>query len=205
MLAEADICLEVIVVDDGSDDRSAEIAHGFGGPVRCYSQTNAGLGAARNAGVARARGRFLGFLDADDLWTTPRLGAQLDALAAGDDRVVFGQVRHFVSPDLEPETRAGIHCPSGLHPAPFAGSMLIESRLFERIGRFREDVRAGEFLDWLARANDAGLMSIRLDLEVLARRLHGTNNSIVHAGETRRDLARAIKDSLDRRRASAGS
>ncbi|HEX5852076.1 MAG TPA: glycosyltransferase, partial [Solirubrobacteraceae bacterium] len=57
--------LETIVVDDGSPDRSAEIAAGRPG-VRLIRQKNQGVAAARNAGLAAARGELLAFLDQDD-------------------------------------------------------------------------------------------------------------------------------------------
>jgi glycosyltransferase involved in cell wall biosynthesis len=58
---------EIIVIDDGSADRTAAIARGFGDQVRVVSQPNAGLSAARNAGAERASGEVLLFLDADDV------------------------------------------------------------------------------------------------------------------------------------------
>src|SRR5690242_17253835 len=60
--------VQVVVIDDGSTDRSADIARGFGKRVECKSQANAGIAAARNCGVALARGKYLAFLDADDIW-----------------------------------------------------------------------------------------------------------------------------------------
>jgi hypothetical protein len=71
--------LEVIVVDDGSADETATIAASYPG-VRCIRQQNAGQAAARNAGIRAARGEFIAFLDADDVWLPGKVQAQLDVL-----------------------------------------------------------------------------------------------------------------------------
>lgn len=68
---------EVIVVDDGSTDASADIAQSFGAPVRVVRQTNSGECAARNRGVMEAKGDIIAFLDADDLWHPEKIARQL--------------------------------------------------------------------------------------------------------------------------------
>ena len=71
--------VELIVVDDGSSDRTPEIALSFGDSVRCVRQPHSGIGAALNRGIAMAHGALLAFLDADDLWTENKLALQLEA------------------------------------------------------------------------------------------------------------------------------
>ena len=82
---------EIIVVDDGSADRSAEIAAGYGPSVRVVRQTNEGGSAARNRGLAEARSEYVQFLDADDRLAATKFAAQLPALVDGSaDLVVCG-------------------------------------------------------------------------------------------------------------------
>ena len=76
-LAQSDRDLELIVVDDGSSDDSVAIARACPDVrVRTIAQPHRGLGAARNAGMRAARGWYIAFLDADDVWMPDKLGRQ---------------------------------------------------------------------------------------------------------------------------------
>ena len=84
---------EVILVDDGSADRSGVICDEYADQYDCISvihQKNQGVSAARNAGIAAAKGEYVPFLDGDDLWV-PELLAHMDVCASGTPDVVeFG-------------------------------------------------------------------------------------------------------------------
>jgi len=79
---------EVIVVDDGSTDHSGEIVGQYSDPrIRLITQANAGPGAARNCGLAEAKGEYVAFLDADDEWLPTFLEKCLDVLERPGRRV----------------------------------------------------------------------------------------------------------------------
>lgn len=74
--------VEVIVVDDGSTDNTAEVIKGLKSEVRYIYQENMGLSEARNTGLRAARGEFIAFLDADDLFTEGVLASHLQVFEA---------------------------------------------------------------------------------------------------------------------------
>ena len=80
VLAQSLAADEVIVVDDGSTDETASIVAGYGARVRYVCQSNGGVAAARNHGARLASGRWLAFVDSDDLWRPRKLELQLGVL-----------------------------------------------------------------------------------------------------------------------------
>ena len=193
---------ELIVVDDGSDDGSGDIAQGFE-EVRYIRQPRGGNGAARNRAVEAASGDFFAFLDADDRFVPDKLERQMTALAAdGELDMVFGHVREFVSPELSDEERQGIRPPA---PAPLPWTapnlMLIRRASFEQVGGFSTSLRVGVTVDWFARASEAGLRSLVLPEVVLERRLHTQNNGL-RERDARSQYLHVLKAAMDRRRAT---
>lgn len=85
---QAGVKLEVIVVDDGSTDDSVSTIRQNFPSVTLIQQPNAGVAAARNAGLSAARGRWVAFIDADDCWLAGKLQTQLKLLAAHPDALL---------------------------------------------------------------------------------------------------------------------
>jgi glycosyltransferase involved in cell wall biosynthesis len=187
--------LEVIVVDDGSTDDSFDTATKFGSPVRLVSQAAQGVAAALNHGVQQSSGGLLAFVDADDLWTPGKLNRQAALLAEqpGLD-AVFGHAEHFRGDDPTVITIRA-------QPAYSKGTMLIRRAAYDRAGAFSSEWRLGEFVDWYARAVDAGVSSVMLPDVLLLRRVHDNNMGVLHRAD-HGDYARVLKAVLDRRRAT---
>lgn len=191
---------EIIVVDDGSTDKSAKIIEQYIPSVQYAHQSHNGSGAARNLGIELAHGNFFSFLDADDTWMKEKLTYQMEAFKndPGLD-MAFGHIINFYSPDLPEHMKNKIFCPSEKMPGLSAGSMLIKKEAFFRAGAFQTNWQLGEFIDWYIRAKECGLTSFMVPEVVLRRRLHADNMGI-RDRDSRNDYVRILKAFLDRRR-----
>lgn len=194
--------LEVLVVDNASTDASASVVAAFPS-VRCLRLERKGVSRALNHGIAHSQGSFLAFLDADDLWAPHKLTAQLDVfLREPATDIVFGQVRQFVSPELDDAARAKLDVREEVMPGRVRGSLLIRRDSFDRVGPFEVDTNFAEFIDWYMRAQDAGLREVMIPEVLMLRRIHGGNMSFTEQAR-RVDYVRVLKRGLDRRRRGA--
>jgi glycosyltransferase involved in cell wall biosynthesis len=204
VLGQGRACEQVIVVDNDSTDRSAEIARSFGSAVEVFFEPRRGIGPARNAALRAARGEYVAFLDADDLWDEAKTGLQLAAFEADPElQLVFGQVRQFVSPDLGVEEAADLSVPADPQPGLYIGAMLASRTAIDAVGAWPEEVKVSDGLSFLLRAGELDLKRAMLAETVTLRRVHGANHSLRNWGE-RTEFAQFLKRSLDRRLGSAG-
>jgi len=116
VLAQTYPNVEIIVVDDGSKDGSGDLVEQFvhrksneGHRISYFTQPNQGASAARNTGIAKAQGKYIGFLDSDDVWLPEKLDWQLKAL------------EHFKDECYACVTDARLVDHSGLDRASFEG------------------------------------------------------------------------------------
>ncbi|MDR3474668.1 MAG: glycosyltransferase family A protein [Devosia sp.] len=178
--------LEIIVVDDGSADDSADLAERHAMRPRVIRRPALGHPAALNEGMRQSTGRYLALLDCDDIWPADRLKSMLAAFEVHEPPdIVFGRM---VNTDLElrPVGEAG--------PARLLTAALVRRTAALAVGDFRTDVAHGSAVDWISRATALGLRFSAVDELVLFRRVHGENVGIRERRLASQDMLRVIRD-----------
>ncbi len=159
-LAQTYLQREILVVNDGSTDTTAQVLAEYGNSIRVLTQPNGGLSSARNLGISEAKGEFLAFLDADDYWLPEKLARQVTCLQQ-DPSLGFCSTRtQVVSPDGQPMNTWD--CPKMestllrtlfLRHASIPGSgsgVMARSYLFKQAGLFDTQLRSLEDIDmWM--------------------------------------------------------
>lgn len=171
VLAQDHRPLEVVVVDDGSDDGSADIAETFSG-VRVLRRPNQGPAAARNAGIAASSAPLITFCDADDRYRPHKVGAQADYLCAHPE-VGCVLVHHEVFIDPEVTRPAWLFDDDGVQPE----SAMTRRSVVDSCGAFDPQLRFGEGMEWLVRLRTNGVTIGVLPDVLVDRRIHGSNLS----------------------------
>ncbi|WP_157219960.1 glycosyltransferase [Flavisphingomonas formosensis] len=189
--------LEIIVVDDGSEDAIEDAVAGLPVDVRFFRQENNGPAAARNRGIRDASGDYIAFLDVDDLWPADNLVSLLDQMEEQAD-VVLGRGQLARGRGANGQDFEFIGNPDEAFPY-YIGAALFRRDVFRRIGLFDRDLRFGEDADWFNRAAEGKAVVQRLDqMTLIVRRHEGNmtrNKSVVELNSLR-----AFKKALDRRR-----
>jgi glycosyltransferase involved in cell wall biosynthesis len=180
--------LETIVIDDGSADRSAEIARAHRVGARVVSRQASGQPAALNAGLELAGKDFIALLDSDDVWPQGRLANMLRMFDSDPgNEMVYGQMVN-TNDALEP-----IQAPLATRLLPCS---LVRRAVFARVGRFRTDVQHATSVDWMIRAATMKIRMAPLESVVLLRRVHASNFSVRDGA--RRDLLRIVREHRER-------
>lgn len=158
VLAQRGVDFELIVVDDGSSDGTAELlAAEFGDSVRVLRSDNRGVSAARNLGARVSSGELLAFLDSDDLWLAEKLRLQVAFFRENPDASICQTEEVWLRHGTRVQQRSHQRKPSGwifepsLHQCLVgASSVVLRRSLFDQHGGFDESLPACEDYDlWL--------------------------------------------------------
>jgi hypothetical protein len=163
--------VEIIVVDDGSNDSTCEILQKFGDAITVLQQRNAGPAAARNRGIATAQGEFVAFLDSDDIWLPTKLERQVSLLERfgesvpccltnimmhWNDRKISAFDISWLNPDCEEGLWTNADEILATRFVLFNQGIMIRRRVLDRVGRFNENLRLLEDSELSLRLSLAG-------------------------------------------------
>jgi glycosyltransferase involved in cell wall biosynthesis len=192
--------LEVLVVDDGSTDNSAQIARSYG-QVHCIQQPNQGVSAARNAGIAASHGEFISFLDQDDVWAREKLSVQAGYLLQHREvGYAIARQRFFLEPGTKRPPWLKEEFLEGDQVGYLPGTLVVRTTVFDQIGAFDVAYGISSDSDWFTRAKDAGIAMAILPEVLLCRRIHSGNLSS-EVQQIQAELLKLLRTSVARQRA----
>jgi len=203
VLAQTYRPIEIVVVDDGSTDGSAEVAKGFHDNIRYVFQPNSGSPAARNTGLRMANGNVISFIDADDLWSNNKLSLQLKHLDNNSSaEIVLGHLQ-FLLYRITDSNKHGWEVSSDPQITLNLGSGVFRKSVFDKVGLFDETLHYCDDWDWFMRAKELGVsMLIHKEVTLLYRRHKHNLTNQKKMGDSY--LIRIFKNSIDRRRQKSG-
>ncbi len=199
ILAQDYPALEIIVIDDGSSDRTLNILSSYGNRIRVLQQANKGSAAARNLGVASATGAYIAFLDADDYWFPGKVGQQVAALQATGCRMAYSNFKfwHAVdevwpqpskmlaaqdAPAFGSVEKRWVYADLLLDCLVWTSTVMVEKAVLLAVGGFDEQLRKGQDYDLWLRLSRVVEMAAMPWVTALYR-IHG--ESITHAPNAR--------------------
>lgn len=203
--------LEVVVVDDGSTDDTFLVVERFiqkqncaDFKVVCVRQENRGVSAARNEGIRKCRGAFIGFVDADDVLTPERTSVLQSLLVGAPSDIAYGRTERFWKNEEVVDLISGNQscCATNVERVemqplikfvPPVWANLMRRELVAKVGLFREDLTYAEDYEYIARVRCQHPVVMRTDLVVsLYRRTVGSVTETRGAASLQSEL-RAFK------------
>ena len=188
--------VEIIVVDDCSNDTTVEIAKLFDCKIVRHDVSK-GPVAGKNSGLKVAAGKYVMFHDHDDVMRDGVLQKLYDEISSNNDiSAVEAKVQDFYSPDLSEEERLKTPIKQEPYWGLFTGAILIKKEVFDNIGYFGENVQAGEIIEWQSKMDAANLKVKKIDIVSTDRRLHSTNFGKTNKGTEFKDYASILRARL---------
>lgn len=190
--------MEIIVVDDVSQDDTAQIAESFGCIVLKH-QVSKGPTIAKNTALKIAKGKYIMFHDHDDVMNKNVLFQMLEEVQQNKEiSAVMAQMKDFFSPELSDEEKKKIILRIEPYFGLFSGATLMKREVFDVIGFFDENIKAGEIIDWTAKMNERNLKIRKLNFVAANRRIHNSNYGRTNKENEFKDYAAILRSKIKR-------
>lgn len=200
VLAQSHPVADIVVVNDGSTDGTAEVLRPYGDRLTVIDVPNGGVARARNLGLARTRGELIALLDADDVWRAHKLSAQIDALrrhpdvdftccdyesvhpTAGPRETHFEHIRRQHAPGFNRVVPRPVRTLIDVNFVGTCSNVLFRRSLLSRVGLFDTRLRQAEDYDlWLRMATTGNFY---LQSDVLLEKITHDRNLTLRYDET---------------------
>lgn len=191
--------IEILVIDNGSNDRTGQIARSFSS-VRYFFSNQADTALARNRGIEEARGEFLAFLDQDDVWTPHKLKKQFSFLETNPqiEGVVCFQ-KMILQPGHEKPHWLKREFLETEQPAYLPSALLVRRTALEKTTFFDPIYSLSSDVDWFFKAKHTGIQVEMLPEPLVIRRIHRENTSN-RCSQIQKEILSVIRSSLQKRR-----
>ena len=149
--------IELIIIDDGSDDNTQELLCAYKNKIMVLTQENSGVSDARNAGIKKSKGDFIALLDSDDAWDKRKISCQVDFFKQNPDALICQTEEIWIRNGKRVNPKVKHKKPSGMIFEPSLNlclvspsAVMMRRQLFEMKGYFNEDFTVCEDYDlWL--------------------------------------------------------
>lgn len=182
--------VEHIVVDGGSTDHTLTMVREFP-HVSVIHQQGRGISAAMNQGIAKARGKFISILNADDYFNDDFdfVFAHL-AADGGDDRIYFGDIIELSANNQERQHRSATMAHMQKYMSIYHPSMIVPKQLYSRLGGYKEAYRFAMDCEFVHRCMKNNIEFEHIPLSICTMRLGGTSH--INTGSAMKEFERSV-------------
>jgi glycosyltransferase involved in cell wall biosynthesis len=167
--------IELIIIDDGSVDNTAEIIKKNYPEAIYYFQENQGHASAKNKGLTMCNGEFIIFLDSDDYWEENSLYILSEFLLKNTEtQIVEGKIREFITQNNQIQ-----FITEGCYMSSF-GTCMFRKEVFDIVGLFNERLICATDIDWFIRAWENNIEKSRVDHVILNYRKHANSLTAIN-------------------------